>query len=221
MPTSNAARFDELENKLDTLLEMHSTTNALITTLVTRVDSIEQKFESVSGDLHDQAIRIDNHQELIAKLQKNLDHAMEHIDTLENRQREKNLKLLAVAENLEDNSGLIPFLIQLLEIEWGIKLKSTDLEKAHRLGRLDKASRNPRPIIFSVSNFQTKLQILKDGTKRWANGREPSKYRIVPDISQQLRKKRDAFWPLREQLHKLNYYYYESEVPGDATGSGW
>ena len=116
---------------MDKLLEMHSTTNALITTLVTRVDLIKQKFESVSSDLHDQAVRIDNHQELIAKLQKNLDHAMEHIDTLENRQREKNLKLLGVAENLEDNSGLIPFLIQLLEIEWGIKLKSTDLEKAH------------------------------------------------------------------------------------------
>ena len=31
-----------------------------------------------------------------------------------------------------------------------------------------------------------------------------SKYRIISDISVQLRKKRDASWPLREKLHKLN-----------------
>lgn len=54
MPT-NAARFDELENKLDKLLEMHKDTNTLISSLVKRVDSLDHRMEVFTGEIHDHA----------------------------------------------------------------------------------------------------------------------------------------------------------------------
>ena len=76
----------------------------------------------------------------------------------------------------------------------------------HHRQPTNQQAKKPRAIIFRVQHFQTKLQITRaikarqtsrfDGTN--------SKYRIIPDISAQLRKKHDAFWPLREKLHELN-----------------
>ncbi len=76
-------------------------------------------------------------------LKKDLAQAMEYINLLENRQREKNLKILDVPEGLEKSSGMIPFLLNLLETECGLKLHEMDLEKAHRLGILREKSRRP------------------------------------------------------------------------------
>lgn len=47
----NAARFDDLENKRDEILEMHTARNMLITSLVTRMDSIDKKMEVLTGEV--------------------------------------------------------------------------------------------------------------------------------------------------------------------------
>lgn len=213
MPT-NAARFDELENKLDKLLEMQKDTNILISSLVKRVDSLDHKMEVFTGEIHDHAGRLDNHQSSIKELEKKYNQALEFIDLLENRQREKNLRLLDVPEHSEKGTEMIPFLIKLLNEEWGLSLSEADVEKAHRLGAYKKNARHARGIIFRVQNIQTKHKILQAvkvrrtqnaSTEEDASAEEERrKYRIVPDISVQMRKRRDAFWPLRERLHKLN-----------------
>lgn len=211
MPT-NAARFDELDSKLVKVLALQTATNTLVSSLLTRVDSIDNKLGVLNGEMHTHTAQLSAQRGRIDELQRNLDQALEYIDTLENRQREKNLKLLNVPESEENANGIVPFLVDLIETEWGLTLQETDIEKAHRLGPLHQKTRYPRGIMFRVQHFQTKLQILKAINARRANQAnstgvtEPKscKYRIISDISVQLRKKRDAFWPLREKLHELN-----------------
>ncbi len=49
MPVTNAGRFDDLENKLDKLLEMQTAGNTLMASLVKRLDSSEEKVEILTG----------------------------------------------------------------------------------------------------------------------------------------------------------------------------
>ncbi len=49
MPVTNAGRFDDLENKLDKLLEMQTAGNTLMASLVKRLDSSEKKVEILTG----------------------------------------------------------------------------------------------------------------------------------------------------------------------------
>lgn len=204
---SNAARFDDLESKLDKMLELQTASNTLMSSLSRRVDSIDTKLEVFAGDIHDHEVQLTTQKCMIEELQKELDRALEYIDILENRQREKNLKLLNVPESAESERGLIPLLMDIIATEWGLQLQEDDFEKAHRLGPLKEQARRPRGIIFQVQRLQTKVQILK-AIKTSNAGRseetDPAhrKYRIIPDISVQTQKKRDAFWPLRDQLHR-------------------
>ena len=110
---------------------------------------------------------------------------------------------------VEKGYEMISFLVKLLKTEWGLSLSEADIEKAHRLGVLNKTARNPRGIIFRVQNFQLKHRILQAVKVRRTHNinseeQEKSKYRIFSDILVQMRKRRDAFWPLRERLHNLN-----------------
>lgn len=208
MPT-NAARFDDLESKLDKLLEMQTAANTLMASLVKRLDSSDLKVEVITGEVHQHGVQLEDQQTTIEALKKELAQAADHIDILENRQREKNLNILDVPEQSEKTLGMIPFLVNLFETEWGLKLVEMDFEKAHRLGSLK--STRPRAIIFRVQHFQTRskiLQAVKERRSKKQDSEEDSSkyptYRIIPDSSALVRKKRDAFWPLRERLHKLD-----------------
>ena len=52
---------------------------------------------------------------------------MEYINLPENRQHEKNLKLLDVPEWLGKGTEMIPFLGKLLNTEWGLSLSEADV----------------------------------------------------------------------------------------------
>ena len=63
MPASNAQRFDDLESKLDKLLELQTATNTLMSSLTTRVDSIDNKLEKVDGEAHEHATQLSTQKE--------------------------------------------------------------------------------------------------------------------------------------------------------------
>lgn len=153
MPT-NAPRFDDLESKLDKPLEMQTTANTLLASLLKRLHSSDLKAEVITGEVRQHGVQLEDQQATLEALTKELAEAAGHIDILENRQREKNLKILDISEQSEKTHGMIPFLVNLFETEWGLKLVEMDFEKAHRLGSL-KSSR-PRANIFRVQHFQTK-----------------------------------------------------------------
>ena len=83
--------------------------------------------ESYRGEINDHTVKLDNQQGYITELRKNLDQAMEYINLPENRQREKNLKLLDVPGWLGKGTEIIPFLGKLLNTEWGLSLSEADI----------------------------------------------------------------------------------------------
>lgn len=190
-------RFDELDTKLDRLLELHSNTNALLNAVVGRVDTLDTKTDSIMADVHDQGVKLDAHEKRVSELEKKLQQATDYIDLLENKHREMNLKLLNAEEGFEKDMSMVSFLVQILEEKWSLKLKEEDIEKAHRIGTIKSNAKYPRAIIFKLHHW-----------KQTREKREGCNLKIVMDSSALLRKKIAEFWPLREQLHQMNMKTY-------------
>lgn len=70
MPVNNAARFDDWKSKLDKLLTLQASTNTIVSSLSTRVDSIDHKLGVINGELHTHATQLSAQQKLIDELQK-------------------------------------------------------------------------------------------------------------------------------------------------------
>ncbi|XP_034545240.1 uncharacterized protein LOC117816948 [Notolabrus celidotus] len=205
MPTSGGgssynARFDELESKLDKILELNASTNTLLNSVVQRMDAFDGRMENLVGEMHDQGVKLDTQENRVSKLERKMQLATDYIDQLENRHRQNNLRLLNVPEREERDLPMITFLVKTLKEKWSLTLKEEDFERAHRVGPIKDNAKHPRAIIFKLHHFQKKLQILKQ-----AKGRQDgSNFRVVTDMSAQTRARRAEFWPLREQLHRLN-----------------
>lgn len=188
----------EIDAKLDKILESNISTKHLLDTLLQRVNSLDEHVETLTGKTHDNEVGIEAQKTRVTELEKKLDQAMEYINQLENRNRQNNLRLLNVPEGQEEDNKMIPFLIDIFQQKWSLDLKEEDFERAHRVGIRKETAKHPRAIIFKLHHFQKKLEILK-GSKKKSDG---CVFRVVPDMSAQLRTRRAAFWALREQLHQ-------------------
>ena len=193
-------RFDELDSKLDQILRSNASLETLLNTLVSRADAADLKIEKMAGDIHDNGVAIDSQATRVTQLEEQLGKALEYIDQMETRSRQCNLKLLYVPERKEQNTPIIPFLVGLFRETWGLELKEKDFERAHRLGSLKADSKTPRPFIFKLHHYRKREEIMRV-TKTRPDG---CTYKVVPDMSVQLRKRRAEFWPLREKLHELD-----------------
>ena len=181
-----------VNDKLDLILEK-------LGRMETRMDSFEHSAGVMRGDIFNNASRIDELEEKLTETEEKLDQALDELDQLNNRHRENNCRLLNVDEGAEEALGIFPFLVNFMKEECDLELKEKDFEKAHRLGRQREDQKYPRAIIFKMNHFQKKLAILKATKDTLKEG----KYRIVPDMSDRLRRRRNDFWPLREQLHAM------------------
>lgn len=114
MPAGENSRFNDLESKLDKLLNLQTVTNTLLSSVVQRVDALDKKTETLIGDMHEQVVMQEAYQPCIIELENKLQLAMDYIDQLENRHRQNNL-LLNVLESLEENMGMFAFLVKLLD----------------------------------------------------------------------------------------------------------
>lgn len=169
-----------------------------------RMDSFEQSVGVMTGDIFQNSNRIDELEEDLRESEQKLEQAYEEIDRLENRHRENNARLLNVDEEAETVQGMIPFLVDFFKNECSLELREKDFEKAHRLGRLRADQKYPRAIIFKMHHFQRKCELVKAAKDSLKDG----KYRLVPDMSDRLRRQRALFWPLREQLHAMDKSTY-------------
>lgn len=203
-PTSFNARFDELETRQGKLLELSTSNNTLLNSVVRRVDKIDTRTEVLTGELHDQGVKLDLQEKRVAELEGKLQQSMEYIDQLENQHRQNNLRMLNVPEKEEKDQPMIHFLIKLFEEKWSLTLKEQDFERAHRVGVIKDNVKHPRAIIFKLHHYHKKLEIWK----KTRGGQEGCNFKVVMDMLIQLRRKRAEMWPLREQLHRLNLKTY-------------
>lgn len=192
------ARFDGLESKLNKLLQVNTSTNTLLDSAVKRIEALETRFESAMAEVHDYGVLVETQMSRTGALEKKLQNALDHIDQLENRNRQNNLRLLNVLEGSEKDLPMPAFLVKTFAEKWKLELKEEDFERAHRVGARKDDTGYPRAIIFKLHHYQKRLYIWK-GTRRQIEG---CNFKVVPDMSAAVREKRKAFWPLREQLHQ-------------------
>lgn len=164
--TSMNTRLDEMDAKLDKILESNISTRQVLDTLLQRVNSLDTHVETLTGKTHDNEVDIEAQKTRVTELEKKLDQAMEYIDQLENRNRQNNLRLLNVPEGEEEDHQMIPFLINIFEQKWSLDLKEADFERAHRVGIRKETAKHPRVIIFKLHHFQKKLEILRGSKKK-------------------------------------------------------
>lgn len=189
--TSKLDKLDALSKKMDKL-------NASVNSIGARLDLTE-------ANLLEQTNKVSAQELLIQALEHKLEDAMNAIDNLENRSRQRNLRLLHLPERSEAGYRMEAYLAKTLSALLSIPLEEHDIEIAHRIGPLVENSR-PHTVIFKLCHLQKKSSIM-EAAKSIAL--EPSdlpgvKLRITEDMSARRRRLRDQYWPLREQLHQRN-----------------
>ena len=88
-------------------------------------------------------------------------------------------------------------MVDFFNTKCGTELVVRDFEKAHRVGNLYPSQRSPRPIVFKISHFATKWELIQAAKDPLRN----TNFSLTPDISDRARQRRYDLWPLRAQLH--------------------
>ena len=176
--------------------------------LSSRITKVETSVDKVESDLFEANTRIDGLVEALEETESKLEQAFDEIDRLENFQRENSGRLRGIEEGAEDavagSNCPVPFLIDFFKENCGVELKPKHFQKAHRLGTFRADQRYPRDIIFKMRDYQRKCDIFAAAKTSLTDG----KYRVMPDLSDRLRRRRAAFWPLREQIHAMDLKSY-------------
>lgn len=148
------ARFDGLESKLNKLLQVNTSTNTLLDSAVKRIEALENRFESAMTEVHDYGVLVEVQVSRTGALEKKLQDALDHIDQLENRHRQNNLRLLNVLEGSEKDLPMSAFLVKTFAEKWKLEFKEEDFERAHCVGAKRDDTRYPRVIIFKLHHYQ-------------------------------------------------------------------
>lgn len=122
-----------------------------------KVESLDEKMESIVFDVHNQGVRIDTQEMRINSLERKLTDLE---DELENRIRRNNIHILNLPGE-EEGDSLTDYLINLILEELGVEITSEDLEWCHRIGIKQKRPKYPHMVILKLWNYQTKVNILK------------------------------------------------------------
>lgn len=202
--------------KMDKIYSLSTT----IDHLTLSMESIENKLEKSTAELHDHAVKLDKQEMCIQTIENKLQDALDEIDRLENRARRHNLRVLNIPENSEVGN-MVTFLANTLSSLLQIQLQPIDIEVAHRIGKpLNLQSNKPWVVIFKLHHFQKKLDILGAAakTKELKFRDQYITSRITSDVSNRQRTMRGEFWALRQQLQEKGlkqrfgiqqYYGYE------------
>lgn len=72
-------------NQVNKLLESNTSTNTLLNSIVQRADDLDTRIDTLKDERHNQVVQLDNQENWISELEKNLQHAIGYIDQLENQ----------------------------------------------------------------------------------------------------------------------------------------
>lgn len=165
-------------SQLDLLAEKASDTNDKVSALLglqDRVLSLERGWEEARS--------------VNLELRKTITLMEEKIDDLENRERRNNLLFFGFEEAAwETWDQTLRFVEESVARTMGITISSSDIERAHRLGR--RIQGKTRPIIVKFSSFRTKLEIL-----RRAGALRGTGFGVAEDFSKLVREQRRGLLP--------------------------
>lgn len=135
------------ENKLDSILQQLSITNATINEMNNKFDSLMNKFN-----------------ELEIKVKNNVEKICENggkIERLEQYTRRNNLRIFGIKESNNENTDA---LVLKIISDLNVPVQLSDIERSHRIG---KVSDKPRAIIVKFSSYRKRSEVFsaKKGLK--------------------------------------------------------
>ena len=147
-------QLDNHGNLLKQILENQQQMQGNISKLDVHLSAINQRISQQAASIHDLEQRVVSLEtsEPNGQIEK-LQRLEEHVNYLERKQRERNIRLIGIPKNQYENCyDIVVSIIQELQVY-------ADVEVAHRTGR--SGQQQPRHIIARVTSVQGKLDILR------------------------------------------------------------
>lgn len=114
--------------------------------------SIEKKIDDV----------LKTHTACIERLKEENNILRDKMDSLEQYTRRNNIRIFGLIE--EPNENLETKVLALCRDELGVDIELKDIDRVHRLGKIDK-SKSSRPIIIKFTNYGSKQNVMRSKSK--------------------------------------------------------
>lgn len=164
----------------------------------------EQLKETITNSIMD---RMDSKLEPILEENKNLKLKVERlekeIDYLKKEKRNNNIVIFGLKEENNNNIELLHTVIKIFSESLEIKVEEWDVNKIHRIGKINKESEKARPVLLSLVNSLKKSEIMKK-----KNLLKSKRIYIAEDYPKEVIEIRKALQPkLIEERNKGNIAY--------------
>ena len=206
--TAIQALKDDFAARLDGLLSAVQGLKADVKAVIVRVTEAEDRIGANQDDIA--SLLADN-----TSMKATIKELAFKVDDLENRSRRSNLRLVGIPEGKE-GADMCMYLEGWLPKVLGADTFPSPLliERAHRLGRANKASRansggpqqsaRLRVVIMKRLNYADKTRIIRAARLKGPILLDNQRIMFFPDVSADLLKRRKAFDPVKKDLAALS-----------------
>ena len=195
---------------LDAILDELKGLKPFMVSTTAKLQQIEDRWLSMESKMLEMEHRVSSLQDVVVKIplmEQEISKLKSHTEDLENRNRRNNLRLYGLPEALEGENLLTflkKFLPDLLDLP---ESPSLNIQRAHRLGRIQQQSTKPRGIIMLFLEFTDLLRVLNAAREKrhlvWSGQR----LFISQDLSNATNARRKEFLALRPQMRQMNIRY--------------
>lgn len=173
-----------------------------VRTVCTRTTALEERFSQMEDDVYPL-------KQEVALMKIQLRDCLQKMDSMENRLRRENLRVLGLPEGCEGNNP-IQFMEDWLREKFGRDSFSATfaVERAHRIGPKTPApGGHPRPFIFKLLCFRDKVTILQKARELRNIQHNGARISLYPDFSPELQRQRAKFGDCKHKLQQLRINY--------------
>lgn len=193
------AAIQEMSNKMDCRFNSLETTlkenQAMLTEHANRITAVE----NMSSDHDDKLLKLEQQAVRLENANKAL---YEKVVDLEARSRRQNIKIIGLAENIE-NGRPVDFVANLFPTLFGREhfSKPVEVDRAHRLGSRPANNANgPRVLIAKITSYRVKEMIMQLAKQQAPLMYQGQRIHIFPDFPVEIMKQRQHFEDSRKRL---------------------
>ncbi|KAL6464298.1 hypothetical protein MHYP_G00266150 [Metynnis hypsauchen] len=172
--------------------------------LTTSINSLNSKVRDMETAATDMDKRIADLETTCKTLDSENKRLREKMDDLENRSRRNNLRIIGIPEGAEGSQPTLFMGSFFTELFGASKLPNPpEIDRAHRapIPRPQPGAR-PRPMLVRFLRFQAKEEILRLSRQQGQSLYKNSRVHIFPDLSVELRNRRNKFKSVKLKLHE-------------------
>lgn len=177
--------INDLSEQFKSIRDELLTVKGEVQVVCTRTTALEERLSQMEDDVY--PLRQE-----VALMKNQLKDRMQKMDSMENRLRRENLRVLGLPEGCEGNNP-IKFMEDWLKEKFGKDSFSNTfaVERAHRIApRSPSLGGHPRPLIFKLLCFRDKVTILQKARELKSIQHNGARISIYPDFSPELQRQR-------------------------------